>query len=382
MNKKEILEIRKQFTPETSRITRICGCYVDQEKTKRLETTQAFPALPQEEAFKYFDIFRHTLSGSLGKNLMNLEFPLEEEKEGGAQSFLLKLRDSALCDEALLDDFYDKVIASYPCPENYYIILIHAAYDIPGMASDGAELYDASDYVYEYLLCSLCPVTLSKPGLSYNSEKNSIEDRVRDRVVNAPDKGFLFPAFNDRNSDIHSVLYYTKKAEDLMPELLSGLLGCAVLPLSADNQKEVFNTLIAETLGEENSYETVRSIHETLNDLIEEKKDEPEPLTLTPSAVKRILEQSGVREEKIERVDEQFKELAGEKNVLTASNLPGARQFLIQTPDLTIKVNPDRADLIETRILDGRPCLVIPVDDSIEVNGLPVRTMLPQANPT
>lgn len=379
MNKKEILEIRKQFTPETSRITRICGCYVDNEKNKRLEMKQAFPAVPKEEAFKYFDIFRHTLSGSLGKNLMNLEFPLAEEKEDGAQAFLLKLRDSGLTDDALLDIFYDKVIASYPCPENYYIILIHAAYDIPGMALDGTEMFDASDCVYEYLLCSLCPVTLSKPGLSYNSEKNSIEDRIRDRVVDAPAKGFLFPAFNDRNSDIHSILYYTKKAEELTPELLEGLLGCAAIPLSADSQKEIFNTLITETLGEENSYETVRNIHETLNDLIEENKDEPEPLTLTPSAVKRIFEQSGVPEEKIERVDEQFKELAGEKNVLTASNLPGARQFLIQTPDLTIKVNPDRSDLIETRIIDGRPCLVIPVEDSIEVNGLPVRTMLPAA---
>ncbi|MCI8514507.1 MAG: DUF4317 domain-containing protein [Lachnospiraceae bacterium] len=381
MNKKEILEIRKQFTPETSRITRICGCYVDGEKVKQLKMKQAFLSLPKEEAFKYCDIFRHTLSGTLGKNLLNLEFPLEEEKEEGAQAFLLKLRDSKLADEALLEAFYDKVIASYPCPENYYIILIHAAYDIPGMSSDGTEMFDASDCVYEYLLCSLCPVTLSKPGLSYNSEKNSIEDRIRDWVVDAPAKGFLFPAFNDRNSDIHNILYYTKKAEELMPELLEGLLGCAAIPLSADNQKEVFNTLIAETLGENNRYETVRSIHETLNDMLEENKDEPEPLTLTPSTVKRIFEQSGVPQEKVEHLDEQFKELAGEKPSLIAANLPGARQFLIQTPDIVIKVNPDRSDLIETRILDGRPCLVIPVEDQIEVNGLPVRTMFPTQTP-
>jgi hypothetical protein len=378
MNKKEILETRKQFTPETSCITRICGCYVDSEKNKRLEMKQAFLSLPKEEAFKYFDIFRHTLSGTIGKNLLNMEFPLHQEKEGGTQEFLLRLRGSQLTDDALLDEFYDKVISSYPCPENYYIILIHAAYDIPGMASDGTEMFDASDHVYEYLLCSLCPVTLSKPALSYNSEKNSIEDRIRDWVVEAPAKGFLFPAFNDRDSDIHNILYYTKKAEDLMPEFIEEFLGCTAIPLSADNQKEVFNTLISEALGEDSSYEVVRNIHETLNDMIEEYKDEPEPLTLTPTAVKQLLAQSGVPEEKVEHIDEQFRELAGERPALVAANLPGARQFSIQTPDVVIKVNPDRSDLIETRIIDGRPCLVIAVDDHIEVNGLPVRTMLPE----
>src|SRR5699024_6710679 len=115
-----------------------------------------------------------------------------------------------LKDDQLLEDFYDKVIEHYFYGENYYIILIHGLYDIPGKSSDGMEMFDASDEVYEFLLCSICPVKLSKAGLCYNSKTNCIEDRIRDWIVEMPDQGFLFPVFNDRSTDLHSVLYYSK----------------------------------------------------------------------------------------------------------------------------------------------------------------------------
>ena len=374
MNKKEILEIRKQFTPANCAITRICGCYVDHEKTKKMESKDAFLSLPEEEAFKYFDIFKKTLSGTVGKNMLNLEFPLDAEMPGGTQEFLMKLRDSKLEDDMLLEEFYDKVIATYDYAENYYIILIHAMYDIPGKSSDGLEMFDASDEVYEYLLMSICPVSLSKAGLSYNAEDNRIQDRIRDWIVDMPSKGFLFPAFNDRSTDLHSVLYYTKKSEDLQPEMIDQLLG-AKMPMSADTQKETFQMIIEDTLGEDGDYETVRNIHETLNDLIEEHKEESEPLALDKTEIKKIFEQSGVDAEKMESFDRNFEENAGEKASLLATNIAETRKFNIETPDVVIKVNPDRADLVETRIIDGRQCLVIPVDDHIEVNGINVRTI-------
>ena len=380
MNKKEILEIRKQFTPANCAITRICGCYVDHEKNKKLESKDAFLSLPEEEAFKYFDIFDKTLSGTVGKNMLNMEFPIDAEMPGGTQEFLLKLRNSKLEDDMLLEEFYDKVIATYEYAENYYIILIHAMYDIPGKTSDDLEMFDASDEVYEYLLMSICPVSLSKAGLCYNAEDNRIEDRIRDWIVDMPDKGFLFPAFNDRSTDLHSMLYYTKKSSDLQPEMIDQLLG-AKMPMSADDQKESFQMIIEDTLGEEGDYETVRNIHETLNDLIEEHKEEPEPLALDMTEMKKVFEQSGVDAEKMENFERNFEENAGEKATLLASNITETKKFNIETPDVVIKVNPDRADLVETRIIDGRQCLVIPVDDHIEVNGINVRTISRKSSP-
>ena len=374
MNKKEVLEIRKQFTPANCAITRIAGCYVDHEKNKKMESKSAFLSLPEEEAFKYFDIFKKTLSGTIGKNMLNMEFPIDQEMPGGTQEFLMKLKASKLEDDMLLEEFYDKVIATYEYAENYYIILIHAMYDVPGRSSDNMEMFDASDEVYEYLVCSICPVSLSKAGLSYNAESNCIQDRIRDWVVDMPDKGFLFPAFNDRSTDIHGVLYYTKKSEDLQPELIEQLLG-AKMPMSANTQKETFQMLIEDTLGEDGDYETIRNIHDTLNDMIEEHKEEPEPLQLDKTDVRKVFEKSGVSSEKMECFDQNYEETAGEKTSLLATNITETKKFQIETPDIVIKVNTERADLIETRVIDGRQCLVIAVDDYIEVNGVNVRTL-------
>ena len=371
MNKKEISEIKKQFTPANCAITRICGCYVDGEKNKKTKLKEAFLSLSEEEAFKYFEIFRKTLSGTIGKNLINMNFPLEQEKEGGAQEFLLRLRASKLQDDALVDEFYDRVIDSYDYGENYYIILIHAVYDIPGKSSDGLEMFDASDEIYDHILCSICPVKLSKAGLYYNAETNHIEDRIRDWLVEMPDLGFLFPVFNDRSTDIHGVLYYSKNAEQLRSTFVDQLFGCEV-PLSAGGQRDTFNTLVEETLGDDCAYDTVMNIHEKLNEWVESQKDSPDPAILTKPEVKRLFEECGVEEEKLEDFDARYEATAGEDASLMAANITNTRRMEIKTPDVVIHVDPDRAELVETRVIDGRRCLVIPMEDNVEINGIRV----------
>ena len=371
MISKEILEIKKQFTPENCAITRMCGCYVDHEKNRKCEINRSFLSLPEEEAFKYFEIFKQTLTGTLGKKLINMEFPLHQEEAGGTQEFLYRLRNSKLEDEALIDEFYNKIIDNFEYGENYYITLIHAVYDVPGKASDGSEMFDASDNVYEYILCSICPVKLSKAGLSYDVDQNSIVGRNRDWVVDPPVKGFLFPAFNDRTADIHQALYFTKKPEELQPKLIEELLGSDI-PLSAENQKVTFNEILSETLGEECNFEMVRCIHDNLQEMIEENKEEPEPLELDKFDMRRLLEQSGASEEKLEKVETVFTQTAGEKRRLMAANVAETKKFSIETPDVVIKVSPDRADLVETRIIDDRKCLVIAINDHVEVNGLDI----------
>ncbi|MDY4693716.1 MAG: DUF4317 domain-containing protein [Blautia sp.] len=373
MNKKEISEIKKQFTPENCTITRICGCYVDGDKNKKTELKEAFLSLTEEEIFKYMEIFRKALSGTIGKNLMNMEFPLEQESEGGTQYFLMKLRESRLTDDDLIEEFYDRVIECYNYPENYYIILVHASYDIPGKSSDGAEMFDASDEVFEYILCCICPVKLSKAGLCYNAATNSIQDRIRDWIVELPDTGFLFPQFNDRSTDIHGVLYYSKNTNELPDNFIKELLGCTV-PLSAGGQRDSFNTLVEDTLGNACVYDTVLNIHEHLNDLIESQKDEPEPVVLTKNEVRRLFEDCGVEEDRLQSFDEQYEIAAGEKSSLMASNITNTRRFEIKTPDVVIHVEPERAELIETQIINGRKCLVIPMEDDVEINGIRVYT--------
>lgn len=379
MNKKETNEIKKLFTPANCAISRICGCYVDADKNKRTELKEAFLSLPEDEAFKYFTIFKNALSGTIGKNMLNMEFPLHTEEEGGTQNFLLKLRDSQLKDDALIEEFYDRVIAGYDYGENYYIILIHCAYDIPAKSTDGLEMFDASDFVYEFIQCTICPVKLSKAGLCYNSEANVIENRTRDWVVEAPDTGFLFPAFNDRNTDIHSLLYYIKNPEQMPERLIDELLGC-VMPMSAKSQKETFQTIVEETLGENCNFETVKNLHENLNELLEETKDEPVPLTLDKYQVKKLLETNGASEENLNELERRYGEIEEEgQPAFLASNVVNTKSFDIKTPDVSIKVAPDKTYLVENRMLDGRPCIVIAISEHVEINGITVRPVAVQA---
>ena len=372
MIKQEISEIKKLFTPNNCSITRICGCYVDGEKNKKTELKQAFLALPEEEMFKYLEILRKTLSGSLGKNLLTLEFPLHTEDMGGTQEFLLRLRDSKLKDDALLEEFYDKIIEAYEYVGNYLILVIHDVYDVPGRTRDGIDMEDASDEVYEYILACICPVNLSKPGLSYNAVENTFQNRIRDWVVGMPETGFLFPAFNDRGSDLHSTLYYSKDSEELKENFVEQLLGCP-LPLSAGGQKETFQTLIEETLGDTCDIEVVKNIHEKLNEMVEEHKEEPTPLMLDKNEVKTLFASSGVANERLEVFDQYYDATAGEDTSLYVNNVVNTRTFEVKTPDVVIKVNPERTDLIETKNINGRECLVIALDGGVLVNGVNVR---------
>lgn len=372
MNKKEVAEIKKRFTKTKCSFTRLCGCYVDAEKQKRLTLKEAFLSLPEEEMFKYIDIFRKTLSGSIGKTMLNMEFPMEQEtKEDGTQRFLMKLLESKLTDDDLLNEFYDKIISVYNYPENYFIILTHDAYDIPKTTSDGVENFDASEYVYDYILCCICPVKLTKPGLCYNAETNHIQDRIRDWVVEAPQSGFLFPAFNDRNMDIHNLLYYSKKSDELDAVITEEVLGCQ-LPLPAKSQKETFNNILEESLGLDCDYEVVKTIHENLNQMLAETSEEPEPLALAKEDMSHLLMKSGVEEKEIETFETRFDETVGEDQCLMAANISSPKKFEVATPDVKVTVNPQRTDLVETKIIDGVPYLMIEINDLVEVNGIQV----------
>ena len=374
MIKQEISEIKKLFTERNCSITRICGCYVDGGKNKKTELKQAFLALPEEEMFKYFEILHKSLSGTIGKNLLNLEFPLESESEGGTQEFLLRLRDSKLRDDALLEQFYDRIIESYEYVGNYLILLIHDAYDVPGRTKDGAEMEDASDDVYEYILACICPVDLSKTGLSYNAEENTFQNRLRDWVVGMPDTAFLFPAFNDRSADIHSTLYYSKNAADLKDDFIDKVLGCSI-PLPADCQKEAFQALVEEVLGDNCSVEAIKNIHEELTEIVQEHKEDPDPVVLDKNKVETIFAKSGLDDDSMEAFDQCYDYTVGPDTELMLDNIYSSRSFEVKTQVVTVKVNPERTDLVETKLIDGRQCLVIDLQGTAEVNGVTVKPM-------
>ena len=372
MTRKELNEIKSQYTLEDCGILRLCGCYVDGERNKITQFNENFLNLPEEEKHKYFDIFKKTLSGTPGKNLVDMKFNVDAYADEGARTFLMNLRDSGLKDDRLLNEFYDRIINNYSYVGNYLILLINQVYDIPAVTTDNIEMDDASDEVYSYILCSICHVNLSKPGLGYDEEDNNFHDKKQNHMVDVPDVGFLFPAFNKRSADEDMTLFYTKDVSEFEDGLIDCLLDCAV-PLPAKQQKETFTSLVNEALGEEADLEIVKNIHENLEQIIEEKKQEsPAPVLLDKTEINDLLEKSGVKEEKLENFEEHFEMAAGEHGKLVASNVSSGKKFEVKTPDVVIKINSDKTDIVSTQVIDGRQCLVIQIDERLEVNGISV----------
>ncbi|GKX67630.1 DUF4317 domain-containing protein [Inconstantimicrobium mannanitabidum] len=316
MRKKDILELKKRLKKDDCTFTKMCGCYVDGQKNIVLKIKETFLNLREEEFFKYLEIAKKTLSGTVGNNLLELNFPIDEENVGGRQLSLMRLKQSKLKDDEMLDNFYNLIIDSYDYTGNFLILIFHDAYDVITKTTDNLKI-DESEEVYEYLLCAICPVSLAKPALGYLEDEHRIGARIRDWIVGTPDIGFVFPAFIDRSSDIHSVIYYTKDAKDPHPEFMEQALGCTSKQ-TATEQKEKFQTIIRKALGsdDEKSEHLFMEIQETLNTIVDDHTTvngkNAEPIILSNDNIQDILIESGIPEEITAKIEKSYTEEFGD----------------------------------------------------------------------
>lgn len=374
MNEKEVAEIRRRFRPEKSSINHVRGCYVSEQGEVVSQFDLSLALMPQEEGENLLALLRRTLSGGLGRNLIGLSFSTAQVVDSEEHKLLMALRNSELKDEEALQILFQKVAENYRREGGYLILLAFDSYDVPYRGKDGGSLEDASDTVYSYILCSLCPVKMTKPVLSYQVPQNLFHNRDVDWLISPPEVGFLFPAFDDRSANLYEVLYYSKSTADSCQELVDALFR-QELPLPADSQKETFQSLLADTLGDDCNLEVMQSVQERILNLVEEHKEnkDPEPLVLSKGGMEAVLAMSGVEEEHREAFSQRFEEEFGENARLTPLNLVDKKKFRVCTPDVTIQVNPERSDLVETRIIDGVGYVLIRAEGGVEVNGVPIR---------
>lgn len=368
MDKKAISEIRKLIKPDSC-IDRIRACYVNEEGEVIRELHDSLASMEKESMEKYCEILRGALSGKVGRNLFNMEFPLEEETEGGRQQLLYRLQQSELKNDELLTLFFRKVVENFKCQTKYLILMMHGTYDIPAKGSDNADMEDASDYVYSFLLCCICPVTLMKEGLCYDEEACTFLDRRMDWAVQKPVSGFLFPAYNDRQPDIHSLLYYCRKQDERHEEISADLLGCS-LPIPESGQKELFKAMVEQTLGRDCTFENVKNLGDAVNELIEQNKDAGEPVQIEKAQMRRLLSENGADQSVLSEFDAAYDEAVGEGVPLMAENLIETAKFEVKSPSMKISVKADMADMLKTKVIDGMEYLLIPVVDELEVNGI------------
>ena len=382
MNEKEVAELRRRFRPEKSSVNHVRGCYVSPQGEVVSRFDQSLALMPQEEGENLLALLRKTLSGSLGRNLLNLSFSTAQVVDSPEHKLLMALRDSQLQDEAAVETFFQTVAQSFRLEGGYLILLAYDCYDVPYRAKDGGSLEDASETVYSYILCSLCPVKQTKPALSYHIPENLFRNREVDWLVSPPETGFLFPAFDDRCANLYEALYYTKNTSESHQELVDALFR-QLLPPPADQQKETFQSILADTLGGDCSLDVVQSVQGRLVDMMAQHKEDkdPEPLVLSKGALDMVLSISGVEEEHREAFSQRFEEAFGENARVSPQNLVDKKRLEVCTPEVKIQVPPERGDLVETRIIDGVGYILIRAEGGVEVNGVPVRLAREQDAP-
>lgn len=371
MNEKEVAEIRRRFRPDKNNISSLRGCLVNEKKEIVSVFEQSLLTTPQEECENILTTLKRTLSGTLGKNLIDIEFETRQVTDGEEHKLLMALRDSALKDEAAVTAFYQKVISSVQMEGNYLILLVHDVYDVPYRSKDGEKLEDASSEIYSYLLCSICPVKITKPALSYYMSEQAFHNSQIDWLVASPELGFLFPAFDDRSSNIYNALYYTRSLEENHREFIDTIFRCPP-PMPAKEQKESFGTILEEALAEECSYDVVEAVHDELCGMILEHKESKseEPLAVSQKVMTDILSSCGVPEERLEAFEQKYEETFGKGTEISPKNMIDEKKFVVRTPDVSIQVNPERRDLVQTRVIDGTKYIVIRAEEGVEVNGV------------
>ena len=384
MDKKSINELRRRLKKDSCTFTKVTGCYIDDQKNKVTKFGQPFLGLEDDEYFKYMDIAKKVLSTNIGNNMLQLDFPLDEEKPGGHQQFLMGLKKSALEDEGLLDSFYDIIIEKYDSVGNYLILLFHDRYDVMTKTSDNNAL-DESEEVYEYIICAICPMVLTKPGLGYNKTKQQISTLNREWMVGMPETGFVFPAFIERTTDIHSTFMYTADSKNPHQELITEILGCSQKQTFAQKQE-----MLSEMVAEATDVELVKDIMESANiELAQLSESEPEEIQVSKEHVADALEYAGISKSAADEISNNYianlkeEELPRLEDLVTSKAAKVVKDnnekvFLKEeikelsrkieevtnvTDDIVIKVNDTKKSLIRKEEIDGETCLVIPVSD-------------------
>ena len=373
MNKKEISEIKKNFSEDCGFFTigQVVRAFVDAEKNIKYKSNDLFAALPQDESELIMAILKKTLSGTYGKNLKEYAFPKDAYLEGGMQPFMYELMKSRFTDEEKVDAFLNTIVEKMQYVSTYAVFSAYCTYSVLKKTRNDELTDDAeSEYDYCFIITAICPVELRYDGLIFSDEESAIVKKTTaDRIVEMPSDGFLFPVFSDRQPDINGVLVYSKNANKPNTSVVDDLLGCEFV-LSFKNEKETFRNILGKVVGEELDYELITAVNDKIGELVDKTAHETEPATVGPNELKTILWESGVSQEKLEHVPQVFENSMGE-NKLTAVNLI-ERRTVLTTPSITVNISRDAQDKVRCEKIDGQRCLIISLDDpEVEVNGMP-----------
>ena len=368
MIEKEIAEIRRRYRKDRSNITRICGCFVNEQKEVISKFDQSVGLMQEDDADALLSVLKKTLSGNIGRNLLEIDFSADEVTKGEAHKLLTDLRETQLREGELVDALYEKIISSYEYDGNYLILVAHDKYDVFKYASDGERAESVE--MFPYIICAVCPIRSGRAALSYYVPGNCFRTVCADTMISAPEFGFMFPAFEDGGANIYGALYYTKDLRDSHDAVVDALF-CSELPMPAAEQKDTFGAILQTAMEEDCSMKVVRSVFSQVNQMIAEHKEQKieAPMVMTKDDAAHMLRYCGVPEDRVECFEKKYAEEFGESAEINPKNVVEP-SLKVKTADVTIKIGAGRSDLIETRVIDGVKYIMIRAEDDVEVNGV------------
>lgn len=372
MNEKELREIRRRFRPERNNITKIKGALVNGEGNIVSKISQSMVTSESSVAERLLGVMKKAIGGRLGTNLTDVEYSTKQVSESEAHKLLMRLRESALEDTEALDAFYDRVRGALKLEGGYAILLASDIYDVPGYSKDGS--ITESCETFSYVVCAICPTKALPEAITFRDSDSSFHLLNVSGALASCEVGFMFPAFDDRKTNIYGALLYRRSLTESYPELCEAVLDCEG-GLSPTAQKQTFSDCLAGALGDELTLEVVSSLYKQVEELEERSKEEksPEVLTVSRDTVKTMLECAGVSEDKLETLSEELAESFGANTLLTPKNIVKTSKFEITAPEVSIKISPEHRDLVTTQTIDNVKYLMIRVDGDALVNGINIK---------
>ncbi len=369
MTEKELRELKRRFRPEKNNIARIVGCIVNTNREIAARISQPMGISESVAAEKLLSVMKKALGGTIGTSLHEISFSTKDVSTGEAHKLLMKLRETALQDEETCNSFYRAVIESVKLDSGYAILLANDIYDVFERHSDGEE--GESRERFSYIVCAICPIKNAPEALTFRESDSLFHTISASALLSAPELGFTFPAFDDRKTNIYGALYYTRDLSKSYPEFCERIFDKAA-HMPPKEQKAAFSEVLAGALGEECTLDVIRNVHTEFADMVTAHKEShnPEPLVITKETVCAVLEASGVDETKINTVREQMDAALGTNAELAPRNIVSTREFKLVTPDVTVKVNPEKRELVRTEVIDGVRYIMIRATEGVEVNGI------------
>lgn len=371
MTDKELREIKRRFRPDRCNASSVVGAFINENKEIIYRINQPLGLTEQDTSEMLLGVMRKILSGNIGTGVSEIEFSTRQVEAAEEHKLLMRLRESSLKDKEALEAFYAKVAETADIEGNFAILLINDVYDVFKKSSDGE--YADSTEIFNYIACAICPVKNAPEALSFREADSLFHTSGGASTLSSPELGFLFPAFDDRTTNIYGALYYSRSKSQQRGEFTNAVFGCKA-PMPPAIQKATFSDTLSSALSTDCTLDVVKAVHAAVGDMVEHHKEtrDPEPLTLNKNTVTTVLESVGIDAEKIEAFGKEMDAGFGLGANLAPKNLVAYNKFELKMPEIKINISPEYRDHVTTREIGGEHYLMVKITGPVEVNGIAV----------